>query len=165
MRDFSPTRQPTPIILGVFGSRAKVTEDAIHNTLHLILQELGQLPDKVLIPAEGISSVFLYEWAESLKIPCQMFQSDWIRNGRIAQILRDDRIQKECTHALVFLGQKSNKLEKYAEKLAKQKKVVFTSSYHTQELEQIVFEETVSTPVRKSDKGKGQTLLKFQKTE
>ena len=49
--------EPTPIILAVFGSTNKVSEEELQeNTLTLILQELERLPDKVLIPTEGNSS-------------------------------------------------------------------------------------------------------------
>lgn len=128
---------PEVIILGVFGNHKITESDLQENTLNLILQELGQIPNRILIPTEGISSIYIQSWAETLNIPTQLFQADWIKNGKIAQILRDDRIQKECTHALVFLSPKSNKLEKMAEKMAKKGKVVFTSSYCTQELQQL----------------------------
>ncbi len=162
--------EPNVIVLGVFGNTNKVSEqDLQDNTLTLILQELGRTPDKVLIPTEGNSSIYIQEWAEALGIKTQAFQADWARNGKIAQILRDDRMAKECTHALVFLSQKSTRLEKFAEKLCKKEKVVFTSS-HNQTLTQ--FELSHSSPpsqkqaserARKSSKGKEQTLLKYQK--
>lgn len=158
---------PQIIILGVFGHNNKVSETDLHsNTLNLILQELGRLPDKVLIPSEGNTSIYIQEWAENLRILNQVFQADFRKHQKLAWILRDDRIQKECTHALVFLSQKSNKLEKHSEKMAKKGKRVFTSSPCTQELIELVSEHQplkVSEHVRKSDKGKGQTLLKFQK--
>ncbi len=170
MRELSPIREPDVIILGIFGNTNKITEAELQeNILDLILKELGRTPDKVLIPSEGISSIYIQEWAESLGITAQMFHCDWMRNGKIAQIIRDDRIQKECTHALLFLSQKSNKLEKIGEKMAKKDKTVFTSSYPFQDLEMFVVEpvqkqqQKASGRARKSDIGKGQMLLKFQK--
>jgi len=164
--------EPNVIVVGVFGSTNKVSEQDIQdNTLTLILQELGRMPDKVLIPTEGNSSIYIDSWAEALHIKTQTFQADWIRNGKIAQIIRDDRIAKECTHALVFLGQKSTRLEKFAEKLCKKGKTVFTSS-HNQTLSQFEMSRCepsrpskALTRARKSSKGKEQTLLKFQKKE
>jgi hypothetical protein len=164
--------EPNVIVVGVFGSTNKVSEQDIQdNTLTLILQELGRMPDKVLIPTEGNSSIYIDNWAEALHIKTQTFQADWIRNGKIAQIIRDDRIAKECTHALVFLGQKSTRLEKFAEKLCKKGKTVFTSS-HNQMLSQFEMSRyepshpsKALTRARKSSKGKEQTLLKFQKKE
>lgn len=159
--------EPQVIVLAIFGSTNKHSEQDIQdNTLTLILQELERTPDKVLIPTEGNSSIYIQEWAESLGIKTQTFQSDWMRNGKIAQILRDDRMAKECTHALVFLGQKSNRLDKLAEKICKKNKVVFTSS-HNQTLTQL--EMSSLKPLKalelahKSGKGKEQMLLKYQK--
>jgi hypothetical protein len=152
---------PQIIILGVFGHNNKVSEtDLQENTLNLILQELGRLPDKVLIPSEGNTSIYIQEWAESLKIECQIFQADFRKHNKLAWILRDDRIQKECTHGLYFLSQKSDKLEKQAEKMAKKGKRIFTSSPYTQELIELVSEKPlkVSEPVHKLNKGKGLEL-------
>jgi hypothetical protein len=163
--------EPQVIVVGVFGNTNKVSEqDLQENTLTLILQELGRMPDKILIPSEGNSSIYIDSWAEALHIKTQTFQADWGRNGKIAQIIRDDRIAKECTHALVFLSQKSTKLEKFAEKLCKKGKTVFTSS-HNQTLTQFEMSHCEPSqqpyealkPARKSNIGKGQTLLKFQK--
>lgn len=135
--DDTDIRIPEVIVLGIFGNHKVTESDLQENTLNLILQELGQIPNRILIPTEGISSIYIQSWAESLRIPFQLFQADWVKNGKIAQILRDDRIQKECTHALVFLSPRSNKLEKMSERLAKKGKIVFTSSCHTQELQQL----------------------------
>jgi len=157
---------PTIIILGVFGYQNTVTIADIQETvLTSILQEIGRIPDKILLPSEGNSSMYVQDWAESLHSKTQVFQSDWKRNGRSAQRFRDERIQKECTHALVFLSKRSDRLEKYAESLAKKGKIVFTSS-HTQIVTMLsCSEEPASTPAHKSGKGTRQTLLKFQKKE
>jgi hypothetical protein len=89
-----------------------------------------------------------------------------MRNGKSAQRFRDERIQKECTHALVFLSNRSDRLEKYAESLAKKGKIVFTTDHHIPENQIVMLSvEPASTPVHKSGKEKGQTLLKFQKKE
>lgn len=159
--------EPEVIILGVFGNTNKVSEqDLQDNTLTLILQELGRTPDKILIPTEGNSSIYIQEWAESLHIKTQSFQADWIRNGKIAQIIRDDRMTKECTHALVFLSNKSTRLEKMAENMCKKGKTVFTSC--NQILTQLLNEPQQPLPqdskrAHKLSKGKEQTLLKCQK--
>ena len=161
--------EPDVIILSIFGNTNKISEqDLQDNTLTLILQELGRIPDKVLIPSEGNSSIYIQEWCDALHIKTQIFQSDWARNGKIAQIIRDDRMAKECTHALVFVSDKSTKLEKFAEKLCKKGKIVFTSSHN--QLTQFEMSHYEPLPkalerARKLDKGKGQTLLKFQKKE
>lgn len=162
-----PLYTPTIIILGVFGYQNKVLFTDVQEILTAILQEIGRIPDKILLPSEGNSSMFIQDWAESLHSKTQVFQSDWMRNGKSAQRFRDERIQKECTHALVFLSNRSDRLEKYAESLAKKGKIVFTSS-HTQIVTMLSCSELVeqaSVPVRKSGKERGQTLLKFQKKE
>jgi hypothetical protein len=151
--------EPNIIILGIFGNIKTV--DTIQDNLHVILQELGRIPDKILIPVEGNSSIYIQDWAESLHIKTQIFQSDWVKNGKIAQIIRDNRMTKECTHALVFI--KTEKLEKFAEKLCKNGKITFTYNQSLTLLE-IETSSKVLEPVRKSNKGTKQTLLKFQKT-
>ena len=162
--------QPNVIVLAVFGNTNKVLEQDIQdNTLIPILKELGRPPDKVLIPTEGNSSIYIQDWAEALHIKSQTFHSDWIKNGKIAQIIRDDRMAKECTHALVFLSQKSTRLEKMAEKMCKKGKVVFTSS-HNQTLTQFEmssFEpsQKASKPAHKLGKGKEQKSQKYQMKE
>ena len=161
---------PSPCIMGVFGI-TKITEKDLHSHICTpILSELERIPDKMLLPSEGNSSIYLQSWAESLGIKTQIFQSDWARNGRVAQRIRDERIQKECTHALVFLSNRSDRLEKYAETLARKGKIVFTSSPN-HELQMLSCSEPVvpsakaSTRARKSSKGTVQTLLKFQTTK
>ena len=168
---------PTIIILGVFGYQNKVTFADVQEIMTGILQEIERLPDKILVPSEGNSSMYIQDWAESLHIKTQIFQSDWMRNGRSAQRFRDERIQKECTHALVFLSNRSDRLEKYAESLAKKGKIVFSTSHRHLPLHSLynppdhqnhlvmISVEKASTPVHKSGKERGQTLLKFQKKE
>lgn len=162
--------EPNVIVLGVFGYTNSVTEQDLHeNTLNLILQEIGRIPDKILLPSEGNSSIYINEWAESLRIKTQIFQADWIRNGKIAQIIRDDRIQKECTHSLIFLSKRSTRLEKFAEKIAKKGKIVFTSSHNQTltQLEKLHSEpaDQASTHAHKSDKGTMLKWLKYQTTK
>ena len=164
--------QPKVIVIAVFGNTNKVSEQDIQdNTLIPILKELGRPPDKVLIPTEGNSSIYIQDWAEALHIKSQTFHSDWIKNGRIAQIIRDDRMAKECTHALVFLSQKSTRLEKMAEKMCKKGKIVFTLS-HDQILTQLELLESIkpkaskpkaSKPDHTLGKGKEHLLWKDQK--
>jgi len=163
--------QPHVMILSVFGYNNKITEqELLDNTLMPLLQEWGRPPDRILLPSEGNSSLYLQDWAESLGIKTQTFYADWGRHGRMAQILRDDRMYKECTHALVFLSQKSSKLEKFAERMAKKGKTVFTSSCN-QTLTQLELSHPPHTgsrkasgPARKSDRGIAQMWQKYQKT-
>lgn len=165
-----PIYTPTIMIWAVFGVSNRITQNELYELILVpLLQELGRVPDKILLPSEGNSSIYIQEWAESLRIHTQVFQSDWVRHGRIAQILRDDRLQKECTHAIVFLPPKSERLEKMAEKMAKKGKIVFTSSADLS-LTQLVLQPETHVPskpkasgrARKSNRETGQQLLKFQ---
>lgn len=158
---------PSIIIWGIFGHSDKIRErDLQDQVLVPILQELGRMPDKILLPSEGNTSIYLQEWAESLHIKTQVFQSDWARNGRIAQILRDDRMRKECTHALVFLSPRSDKLEKMSVSMSKKGKVVFTSSADLTLTQLVLQPATLPVPAstrgRKSNTQTEQPLLKFQ---
>ena len=153
---------PPLVIWSVFGQRRTITPQELQDTvLAPMLEDLGTMPQRILIPSEGHTSLYLQEWAESLRIKTQVFHSDWTRHGRMAQILRDDRMRKECTHALVFLSPKSNRLEKMAEAMCKKGKIVFTSS---DSLTKLVAEPLplASVPARKSDKGTMRSFLKCQ---
>ena len=168
MMEKEQLHMPSMIILGIFGYHNTVTStDIQEHTLTPMLQELERLPDIILLPSEGHSSIYVGDWAESLHIKTQVFQSDWVRNGKVAQRIRDEHIQKECTHALVYLSNRSDRLEKYAESLARKGKIVFTSSSN-QSLQMLTCSQPLkkaSTSARKSNKGTVQTLLKFQTTK
>jgi hypothetical protein len=164
------TFTPSLCVLGVFG-QVRCTEEELQEKICLpLLQQLGNVPTKMLLPSEGASSLFLQEWAESLHITTQVFQCNWGQHGKMAQILRDDRIQKECTHALVFLSEKSEKPEKLSKKVVKKGKKVWTYSIKTEALlplslpcpQTLPPSLPASTPARKSGTGTVQTLLKFQ---
>ena len=119
--------EPSPFILGILGQNNQITEQDLQDRVLVpILQDIGRVPEKILLSCEGNSSIYVQEWAETLRIITQLFHCDWARNGKMAQILRDDRIQKECTHLLVFLGPRSTRLEKLGERMAKKGKIVFT---------------------------------------
>ena len=162
--------QPRAIIMAVFGYTNKVPEKELQeNTLTLLLQEMTRPPDKVLLTSEGNSSIYIQDWAESLGIKTQTFHADWTRNGKGAQIIREDRMYKECTHALIFLSQRSDRLEKFAERMARKGKIVFTSSYNqtlTQfEMSNCEHSRPASKPAHKSDKGIMQMWQKYQRKE
>jgi len=118
-----------PFYLGVIGSRQDLSQNQLIEMLVLILQECGKPPEKIIIPAEGASSIYISDWADSLKIPTQIYESDWRRHQRRAKIYRDARIQKESTHFLIFLNKRSQFNEKLSERLAK-KNTVFTVNYN-----------------------------------
>ena len=151
---------PTPLIMGILGHTNKQSEQSLIETvLTPLLQEFGRVPDRILLPSEGNSSIYLQEWADSLRIKTQVFHSDWKRHGKIAQILRDDRIKQESTHILLFVGPRSTTWEKVATSLARKGTYVVTSS----NAEPIVhWQLDAEVPDRKSNTKRGQPFLKFQ---
>ena len=138
---------PQPIILGIFGNRSKFDETLFYETvLHPLLQEFGRIPDKSLVPNEGLTSYYIQEWAEALNINIQVFHADFRKSGKSAYAIRDTRIESECTHALVFMGVRSTRMESLSKRLLKKEKAaVFTISADTNELEQLEAVEEVDT--------------------
>ena len=150
---------PTPLIMGVLGHTNKKSEQSLIETvLTPLLQEFGRVPDRILLPSEGNSSIYLQEWADSLRIKTQVFHSDWKRHGKIAQILRDDRIKQESSHVLLFVGPRSTTWEKVATSLVRKGTYVVTSSND----ELVHWQLDAEGPDRKSDTKRGQLFLKFQ---
>jgi uncharacterized protein involved in exopolysaccharide biosynthesis len=124
-----PIQNATPIFLGVIGSRNDCNQKQIlEDVMNPILQELKRTPDKVILPAEGTSTIYISDWAEILKIPSQTYEADWKRHLKRAKFLRDARIQQESTHYLIFLNKRSTFNEKLAERLAKKGSLVYTVS-------------------------------------
>ena len=142
MTDFTDeTILPTkgdPLFLGVIGARADATQEKIlEDVITPILQELGRMPDRLILPADGLSTIFISDWSERLKLPTQIYEADWRRHQRRAKIFRDARIQQESTHFLIFLNKRSDYNEKLAVKLAKQGRTVFTVTYSDWSLEML----------------------------
>jgi hypothetical protein len=177
MTDFTDETEPiakgTTIFLGVVGSRTDITpEKLLEQVMNPILQELGRTPDRIILPSEGISSIYLSDWADTLKIPSQIYEADWHRHQRRAKIFRDARIQQESTHFIVFLNKRSEFNEKLALRLAKQGRQVFTVAYADWSIELLTseVEESSSTqqPARptkrgsKRDTGKAQGSRQYQ---
>ena len=128
-----------PIFLGILGSRTDATHEKIlEEVLMPILQELGRPPDKVLLPEEGTSTIYISDWADSLKIPSQLYQCDWQRHGKRARLFRDVRIQEESTHFIVFLNKRSEFNEKLGTRLARKGYRVFTVAYKDWSIEELV---------------------------
>jgi hypothetical protein len=135
----------TPLILGVLGSRPEENQQNFLETIvYPILQELERTPDEIVLPAEGNSSIWLSDWADSLKIPTQLYESDWRRHKKRASIFRDARIQQEGTHFIVFLNKRSSLYENTALRLARSGHVVFTVSHASGEIEQLIIEQPSS---------------------
>jgi hypothetical protein len=130
-----------PIYLGILGIHNTITKEEIHEkVLHPLMSVLGRMPDKMILPSEGTSSALLSIWAERNHIDTQCVEADWRKFQRKAGILRDARIQKECSHLVVFLGMKSRSNEQTAIRQAKKGKQVFVVEPNPIELIEYVVE-------------------------
>lgn len=112
-------------VLGIVG-HASATKESITESMLSIAADMNLLPNSVLLPTEGNTSIFIQIWAERNKIPCTPIEADWSRMGRKARALRDSRIVKEATHLLFFLGKRSDYYEKMAIRELKKGKIVYT---------------------------------------
>jgi hypothetical protein len=127
-----------PIYLGVLGYNTDATEEKVREQLlQPMLQELERMPDKMILPSEGNSSIYLLDWAEQMKIETQVYEPDWRRHQKRAKIYRDSRIQKEATHFLIFLNKRTDTNAKLADRLAKKGHTVFTVAYSSWEVEML----------------------------
>jgi hypothetical protein len=120
-----------PFYLGVFGTRSDLQYELIIEDILMPLFEITErVPEKVLGPSEGYSTLYLEKYATSHNIPWKTIYTDWQKHGRKATFMRDYTIERECNYALVFLNKKTQTLEKYAERLTKKGKHVFTYDYN-----------------------------------
>lgn len=60
---------PKPMFLGVLGAREGVDSTILsEKILNPILKVLDRVPERLILPQEGTSSIWLLDWAERLKI-------------------------------------------------------------------------------------------------
>lgn len=124
--DLDTIKIPSVFIVGVFGSRNSFHEnELIDKILTPILECLGRIPERILIPSEGTTSIYITEWAKSLQIPHQIFEADFRRYGKSAVIMRDGRLEKECTIAIIFQGARTTRYDLLANRLVRRGKRVF----------------------------------------
>ncbi len=129
-----------PLYLGVLGKTDSITPLHVsEEIMNPLLSLWERLPDKMILPDEGTSSALLNIWADRNEVDLQSLQADYFRLGRKAGFVRDAMILKECTHLLVFLGQRSQKYEQIALREAKKGKIVYTVSPKTFELTELVY--------------------------
>ena len=153
-RSLSPILRATPKYLGVLGCTDIITKDVCYETiLEPILASLETFPSRMILPSEGNSSLFLDSWAETHKIPTDIYTCEWGKLGKKAKIWRDNRIIQESTIFVVFLNKKSNFYETTATRLAKKGKRVFLVTYGTFEVTELVV-ETPPPKATKSSKSK-----------
>ena len=121
------------ICLGVLGKREDISkEDFFEKILHPLAGTLGRLPDKILLPSDGMSSALVGVWADQCDIQTETIVADWRKLGRKAVCLRDARILKASTHLLIFEQPKSDYLLKLGTRELKKGKQIFSVSSGTQ---------------------------------
>ena len=131
--------QPTKanIVLGFLGSSTAsywTTERVIDNIINPVIGSIGQLPDSILLPTEGATSLLIQVWGERQNLPLTPLECNWQKLGRKAKALRDGRILKESSHLVLFLGKRSDTYEKIAIREVKKGKRVFTVDADSKEL-------------------------------
>ena len=129
------------ICLGVLGKREDIPKADLHEKiLHPLLESLGQMPDIVYVPSDGMSSALISAWAERGEIKFETIHADCRKLGRRAFALRDSRILKAATHLLLFEQPKSEYIVKLGIREFKKGKKVFSISsgkdWEVQEWEQ-----------------------------
>lgn len=132
-----PLTPYTPFVLGVLGSSNAKTwnMDSIMKLLmEPLVEEQERKPEKMLLPADGTTSLLLETWAGKQNIEAKVYEADFVKLGRRARALRDAQILKEATHLLLFLGIRSDAYEKIAIREVKKGKIVYTVDPTTQEL-------------------------------
>ena len=132
-----PAAPPQPFVLGVLGSsnaKAWTMDLLVKSIIDPFTQEQERCPERILLPADGATSLLLETWAGKNKVEVKAYEADWVRLGRRARALRDAQILKEATHLLLFLGPRSDMYEKIAIREVKKGKVVYTVDATTFEL-------------------------------
>ena len=111
-------------------------------TMDAISEHLETAPQRVILPSEGNSSIYIQSWADSKKIQYTLFECDWVRLGKRAAMMRDCAIQKEADYFLLVKSPKgkSDRLDKLGSTLAKKGKIVFLFG---EELELLEVEKAV----------------------
>ena len=136
-RALSPPRAPVQCRLGVLGQRRDLDLKDITQILDLIAEDVPTI-QSLIVQSDGDSSIYAESWAEKKKIPVTVHQSDWRRDGKRAQIFRDNRIIHDATHFLIFGGPRSERPLKTATQLTKKGHTVYYMSHGSMELEELV---------------------------
>lgn len=152
-----------PFYMGIFGTRSDLDYEHIIEHILLSMFEVTQrMPEKMIGPSDGYSTLYLEKYATSHNITWKTIYSDWQKHGRKATFMRDYTIEHECNYALVFLNKKTQTLEKYAERLAKKGKHVFTYDHNnTLSYYSVETGEPPKKPLQKSSKKSQRTMLAY----
>lgn len=164
--------------LAVLGTRQDLTKDQVADILNVLLENLpSPTIDKVVYPAEGVSSIHVETWAEKKKYNTESIESDWKSNGRSSRAIRDKQIEQQGKYFLIFVGPRSPYYRNVAERIIAQHTakneecIVFIQPYSLKEpIEQLIVEsiiESASPPLkergRTSNKKRGHSPCQSQK--
>ena len=121
-----PGKPYEQICLGVLGKREDIKKDDLYEKiLEPIVNTLGKHPDSIYLSNDGVSNIFIGDWAERNDIKSESIVADWRRLGRRAVALRDARIIKSATHLLIFEQPKSEYNTKIGLRELKKGKQIF----------------------------------------
>lgn len=133
-------------ILGVLGTRSKVTSAEFHTDVLAPLIEVWGNPDEIVMPLESDSSAVLQAWAAKQGIPVRLVSCDWTKHGRRAAAMRDACIQREATHFLLLQGPRSNALTALAGRLHRKRRPVLISERPGQAIRSVAPSEHSDCP-------------------
>ena len=164
--------------LAVLGTRQDLSKDQIADILNVLLENLPSTGlDKVIYPAEGVSSIHVETWAEKNKYKTESVESDWKSNGKSSRAIRDKQIEVQGKYFLIFVGPRSLHYKQVADRIIAQQTakneecIVFIQPYLLKEpIEQLIVEpfiESSSPPLkefgRTSNKKRGRSPFQSQK--
>lgn len=132
-RSLSPPRAPQICRLGILGQRRDLDTESVKQIMEAIQEDFPPI-QSMIIPSDTTSSIYFESYGESIQTPVTVYEADWRRDGRRAQIFRDARIVKEATHFLIFGGPRSDRPLKTAEQLSKKGHPVFYMPFGELEL-------------------------------
>jgi hypothetical protein len=117
------------VCLGVLGKRDDISRgDFYEKLMNPLMESLGRIPDRIILPSDGMSSALVSTWADKMNIKSETLTAEWHRLGRKAVCLRDSRILKSATHLLLFEQPKSEYIVKLGIREFKKGKSVFSVS-------------------------------------
>jgi hypothetical protein len=137
-RALSPPRVPFQCRIGILGLRRDLDAKDMTDILDLVIEDIPlSAIQSLIVPSEGDSSIYAEAWATKKKIPVIVHSADWRRDGKRAQIFRDNRIIHDATHFLIFGGPRSERPLKIATQLTNKGHNVYYMAHNSMDLQQL----------------------------